>query len=98
MVGWHRGEAKSCFVVLHFALGDLAAKDWELMETPMEEGEGEILSALLRQYYVNRSHLPKQILLPCELEDEVAVTQLRTPCRAFDAPAGSQDGPYQAGE
>ncbi len=76
VVGWHRGEAKSCFVVLHFALGDLAAKDWELMETPMEEGEGEILSALLRQYYVNRSHLPKQILLPCELEDEVAVTRL----------------------
>ena len=76
VVGWYRGEAKSCFVVLHFALGDLAAKDWELMETPMEEGEGEILSALLRQYYVNRSHLPKQILLPCELEDEVAVTRL----------------------
>ena len=76
VVGWHRGEAKSCFVVLHFALGDLAAKDWELMETPMEEGEGEVLSALLRQYYVNRSRLPKQILLPCELEDEVSITRL----------------------
>lgn len=76
VVGWHRGEAKSCFVVLHFVLGDLAAKDWELMETPMEEGEGEILSTLLRQYYVNRTHLPKQILLPCELEDEVAITRL----------------------
>ncbi len=76
VVGYHRGAAKSCFVVLHYVEGDLAAKDWDLMETPMEEDEGEILSTLVRQYYVNRSRLPKQILLPRELEDEVALTRL----------------------
>lgn len=76
VLGWHRGEAKSCFVALHYVDGDLAAKDMELMETPMEEDEGEMMSALIRQYYANRSHVPKQILLPCELEDEAAVTRL----------------------
>ena len=75
VVGWHRGEAKSCFVVLHYSQGDLAAKDMELMETPMEEDQGEQISALMVQYYVNRSHLPKQVLLPCELEDEVELTR-----------------------
>ena len=72
VVGFFQGEAtKSCFVVLHFAGGDLAAKDWELIDTPMEEDRADILSALVRQYYAPRGQIPKQILLPCALEDEV---------------------------
>ena len=42
VVGFHRGEAKSCFVVLHYVDGELAAKDWDLLETPMEEDEGDV--------------------------------------------------------
>ncbi len=76
VAGFFRGTAKSCFVVLHYVEGDLAAKDMELMETPMEDGEEEIVSALIRQYYAGRSRLPRQILLPCELEDEVPVKRL----------------------
>ncbi|MGM9606775.1 MAG: excinuclease ABC subunit UvrC [Oscillospiraceae bacterium] len=76
VVGFHRGEAKSCFVVLHFVDGELAAKDWELMETPMEEDDTEVISALVRQFYAPRNQFPKQILLPCELEDEVPLTRM----------------------
>lgn len=42
----------------------------------MEEETGEILSALLRQYYAGRSRLPRQILLPCELDDQVPITRM----------------------
>ena len=73
VVAFHRGEAKSCFVVLHYVEGELAAKDWELMETPMEENEGDVVSALVRGFYGGRGNLPRQILLPCELEDEVPI-------------------------
>ena len=55
------GEAKSCFVVLHYIEGDLAAKDMDLIETPMEGEEGEAVSYLLSQYYAGRSRLPKQM-------------------------------------
>ena len=77
VVGFHKGETtKSCFVVLHFVEGELAAKDWDLIDTPMEEEIADILSALVRQYYGGRGNLPRQILLPCELEDEVPLMRM----------------------
>ena len=77
VVGFHRGQAtRSCFVVLHFVEGELAAKDWDLIDTPMEEETADILSALVRQYYGGRGNLPRQILLPCELEDEVPLMRM----------------------
>lgn len=76
VVGFHRTPAKSCFVVLHYLDGELAAKDMELFETPVEENDGDIVSALVKQYYGGRSMLPKQILLPCDVEDEVPLTRM----------------------
>ena len=76
VVGFHRGEAKSCFVVLHYVDGDLAAKDMDLIETPVEEQQADTVSALVKQYYGGRGNLPKQILLPCEIDDEVPVTRM----------------------
>ena len=76
VTGFFRGEAKSCFVVLHYMDGDLAAKDMELLETPMEEETEDIVSSLVKQYYGGRNSLPKQILLPCEIPDRVPVTRL----------------------
>ena len=76
VVGFHRGEARSCFVVLHYVDGDLAAKDMDLLETPVEEAQADTVSALVKQYYGGRGALPRQILLPCELEDEVPITRM----------------------
>jgi excinuclease ABC subunit C len=76
IIGFHRGAAKSCFVILHYVDGELAAKDWELIDSALGENDPEDISALLKQYYVGRTHFPKQILLPCELEDEVPLTRL----------------------
>lgn len=64
VVGWNRGEAKSCFVVLHYVDGELAAKDWQLLADPMEEDERDTVSALTAQFYAGRTSLPRQILLP----------------------------------
>jgi excinuclease ABC subunit C len=56
--------------VLHYQEGNLAGRDLELLDTG-GEGEEEILSAFLAQYYGNRGMLPKQILLSASPEDEV---------------------------
>ena len=76
VTGYFRGTAKSCFVVLHYMEGELAAKDFELFESPMEEDPAAALSALVRAYYVGRDRLPKQILLPWELPDQVPLTRM----------------------
>ncbi|MGI5962604.1 MAG: excinuclease ABC subunit UvrC [Lawsonibacter sp.] len=76
VTGYYRGTAKSCFVVLHYIDGELAAKDFDLLETPVEEDEGGVLSSLMREYYVGRNRLPRQILLPCELPDQVPLTRM----------------------
>ncbi len=76
VLGFHRGEAKSCFVVLHYVEGDLAAKDMNLFVPPMEEETPEILSSCLTQYYTDRMSLPRQILLPCAMEDAEIAAQM----------------------
>lgn len=78
VVGFYQGDAKCCFVVLHFLEGTLAERDTEIIPTPMEEETGEIVSSLLSQYYAGRSNLPRTILLPCEVEGREAMAQLFT--------------------
>lgn len=74
-VAFVRG-AHSCFAVLHFVNGDLAGKDVEMMEEPLEE-DAEVVSGLVRQFYMtHRGGWPKTILLPCEIEDASELMQL----------------------
>ena len=77
-VGFYRGAAKSCFVVLHYIGGKLLDKDCSLLETPLEESDAEVLSALLRQYYPVRGVCPPRILLPLEPEDREELERLFT--------------------
>ncbi len=78
-IGFCRG-AKSCFTVLHFVNGDLAGKDTEMMEEPLEE-DGEAISDLVRQYYTaHRGGWPKSILLPCKIEDREDLEELLSQC------------------
>lgn len=67
VVGFYRG-AKTAFAVLHFSGGDLAGKDIELMDEPLES-DAEALGRLLIQFYTKRSTWPGHILLPFEPED-----------------------------
>ena len=74
-VGFRRG-AKSCFTVLHFVGGDLAGKDVEMLDEPLEE-DSEAVSELVRQYYTAEGgNQPKIILLPCEIEGRENLEQL----------------------
>ena len=74
VIGFFRG-AKTGFTVLHFSEGNLAGKDFELLDEPLEE-DAEAVLWLTLQYYSRRGALPKTVLLPFEPEDVEALEQL----------------------
>ena len=67
VVGYYEGTAKACFAVLHYVEGSLLDKDYEIL--PVTGNPQEAVSALVKQYYLSRNCVPKEILLPCEMED-----------------------------
>lgn len=67
-VGFYRGAAKSCFVVLHYIQGKLLGKDMELLPDTVGD-DADTISQILRQYYIAAGTVPKTVLLPIEAED-----------------------------
>ena len=75
VLGLYTGTVRSAVAVLHFQGGELAGRDLEVFPTAGEPAE-EILSAFLVQYYSPRGLLPRQILLPENLEGEADLARL----------------------
>ena len=74
VIGYAQSGTKACFAVLHFFKGDLVDKEYELLAAP--EDEKAAVSSLLKQYYLNRGYVPKNILLPFAIEDSGLFSQL----------------------
>lgn len=74
VVGYAETETKACFAVLHFSLGNLLDKDYEVIPKP--DDSVEAVSSLMKQYYLSRGLAPKVVLLPFELEDSELFSQL----------------------
>ena len=72
--GVYRGDVKSGYAVLHVEDGQLTYRETELFSAAVEESVEEILAAVTAQYYLPRGAVPREILLPCEMEssDELA--------------------------
>ncbi len=67
VIGYYEGTAKACFAVLHYVDGSLLDKSYEIL--PVTGNAEEAVSALVKQYYLSRNCAPKEILLPCNMED-----------------------------
>lgn len=67
VIGYAHSGTKACFTVLHFSGGNLLDKDYEILT--WSEDSVSTVSALIKQYYLNRGFSPKFVLLPFELED-----------------------------
>ena len=67
VIGYYEGTAKACFAVLHYVDGSLLDKSYEIL--PVTGNPEDAVSALVKQYYLSRNAAPKEILLPCEMED-----------------------------
>ncbi len=69
-------ETKCCYAVLHYEEGQLTGREAELFSANAAGDESELLSALLLQYYGERSVLPREICIPVEIGDQEVLEQL----------------------
>lgn len=76
--GVYRGANRCGSAVLHIEEGSVTGRDTNLFTAPQDEGEQDILAALLPQYYLNKSVLPREILLPCAIEGEEELAAVLT--------------------
>ena len=67
VIGYYQNVSKACFAVLHYVDGNLLDKEFEIL-SPSDEPR-EAVSALVKQYYLCRNCAPKEVLLPCEMDD-----------------------------
>ena len=74
-IGFYRGQTKSCYTVLHYINGNLLDKDFEIIDTQLENDQ-DALSDILTQYYEHRGAYPKDVLLPFEIEDACDLSRL----------------------
>ena len=68
-VAYFQGEAHDCFTVLHLVGGNLVDKDFDILPPDPEADPAEVISTLVKQYYLRRGAAPKRVLLPCPMED-----------------------------
>ena len=67
VIGFAQTESKACFSVLHFNSGNLMDKDYEIF--PVTDDAEEAVSALMKQYYLSRGIVPKNIYIPFSVND-----------------------------
>jgi excinuclease ABC subunit C len=73
-LGCARYGELACVQVFFVRSGKLVGRDHFLLECSAEEDEGEILRSFLQQYYQDASYIPREVLIPEEL-DESAVLE-----------------------
>ena len=67
VIGYYQSTAKACFAVLHYVEGNLLDKEYEILT--VADSPEDAVSTLVKQYYLSRNCAPKEILLPCAMED-----------------------------
>ncbi len=63
------GESKCAFSVLHYINGALLESEAELIDTPVYSDIGELLFNFVKQYYMPRKIMPREIYLSDEIPD-----------------------------
>ena len=63
------GESRMSFSVLHYIDGALLESECRLVDTPVYSDIGELLSGFVKQYYMPRKILPREIYLSDDIPD-----------------------------
>ena len=74
VIGYYQNTSRSCFTVLHYVDGNLLDKEFEILSG--SDDQSEDVSSLVKQYYLSRNCAPKEVILPCQMEDSSIFSDL----------------------
>lgn len=75
VIGMARAGETVCVQIFFIRDGKLTGRDHFFLEARESTGDDEALSAFLKQYYADAAMVPKEILLPGEVEDQSVLAE-----------------------
>ncbi len=75
VIAFAREQGDACVQVFFIRHGKLIGREYFLLEGTEDEEEAEILGDFLTQFYDEAAHIPKEVLLPNEVEEARVIEQ-----------------------
>jgi len=75
VIAFAREQGDACVQVFFIRHGKLIGREYFLLEGTEDEEEAEILGDFLTQFYNEAAHIPKEVLLPNEVEEARVIEQ-----------------------
>ncbi len=75
VIAFAREQGDACVQVFFIRHGKLIGREYFLLEGTEDEEEAEILGDFLTQFYDEAAHIPKEVLLPHEVEEARIIEQ-----------------------
>ena len=70
-----RSNGESCVQVFFIRNGRLIGREYFILEGTEDEADSEVVSEFIKQFYAEASHIPREVLLPNEVEEAVIIQQ-----------------------
>ena len=70
-----RSNGDSCVQVFFIRNGRLIGREYFILEGTEDEADSEVISEFIKQFYSEASHIPREVLLPNEVEEAVIIQQ-----------------------
>lgn len=75
VIAFARVDGDACVQVFFIRHGKLIGREYFLLEGTEDEQDSEILQEFVTQFYDEAAHIPKEVLLPNQLEEEQIIEQ-----------------------
>ena len=75
VIAFARVDGDACVQVFFIRHGKLIGREYFLLEGTEDEQDSEILQEFVTQFYDEAAHIPKEVLLPNQIEEEQIIEQ-----------------------
>lgn len=75
LIGYAFGDKKVCVQVFFVRQGRLEGRESFFVEAPSDTTPSELLTAFVKQYYSKTDQIPREILVPCALDEPDAIAE-----------------------